>query len=225
MAIQTHFSPGEWYHCYNRGVDKRITFESEKDYERFLQILYLSNSSKRIHRSDFGPVSTEKILTTPRDTPLVEIGAFCLMPNHFHILLKEINEGGITSFMQKVGTAYTMYFNIKNERAGNLFMKPFRALHVSEDRYFQHVINYIHCNPAELYERGWKFGSVKNLKRLKDKLLAYPYSSFAIYKNNLHSLRAILTKEVFNIVRQSTPQQMLKEALEYYATVNGKATP
>lgn len=217
MANRTPFAPDEWYHCYNRGIDKRITFESERDFERFLQILYLSNSLERIHRSDLASASTEKILTTPRGSPLVEIGAFCLMHNHFHLLLKEITEGGISIFMQKVGIAYTLYFNIKNERTGNLFNKPFKSRHVSEDRYFQHVINYIHCNPAEPCEPGWKNGVVKNMKQLHKKLLAYPYSSFAAHSDKFHRLRSILGEEVFDIAKQTPPEQILQEALEYYA--------
>ncbi len=217
MANRTPFAPGEWYHCYNRGVDKRVTFESERDFERFLQILYLSNSLERIHRSDLSSASTEKILTTPRGVPLVEIGAFCLMHNHFHLLLKEITEGGISIFMQKVGIAYTLYFNIKNARTGNLFNKPFKSRHVPEDRYFQHVINYLHCNPAELYEPGWKNGVVKNMKQLHRKLLAYPYSSFGAHSDKTHSLRPILGEEVFDIAKQIPPEQMLQESLEYYA--------
>ena len=146
------------------------------------------------------------------------------MHNHFHLLLKEIVEGGISTFMHKVGTAYTMYFNIKNERTGNLFNKPFKSRHVLVDRYFQHVINYIHCNPAELYEPGWKHGVVKNMKQLHKKLLAYPYSSFDAHSDTRNRLRPILGKEVFDIAKQTPPGQMLQEALEYYAQA-GKATP
>ena len=83
-----------------------------------------------------------------------DILAYCLMPNHFHLLLQDALPagGGISKFMQKVGTAYTMYFNASRERAGNLFVKPFRSKHVSDDRYFKRVAQYIHFNPIELME-------------------------------------------------------------------------
>lgn len=152
MAMRkTQFAIGEWYHCYNRGVDKRITYEDSLDYFRFLEQLYLANSELPLRRDDIGPQDFEKILKIPRDETLVAIGAFCLMPNHFHLVLKEIMEGGITMFMQKLGTAYTMYFNARYERVGSLFVKPFRSKHIDTDRYFQYLINYLHCNPAELY--------------------------------------------------------------------------
>lgn len=225
MAIRTiPFTPDEWYHIYNRGVDKRITFESKRDYERFLQNLYLNNTTERLHRSDLGSSSTEKILSIPRSEPLVDVGAFCLMPNHYHLLLKEVRPGGISAFMHKLGTAYTSYFNIKNERTGNLFMKPFRSRHIPDDIYFQHVINYIHCNPAELFEPGWKNGEVRDIKQLKNKLLVYPYSSLAAHIDTSNQLKPILDEKIFEIARQVPPEQMLKEALEYYSQT-GKATP
>ena len=224
MATREPFAIGEWYHCFNRGVDKRVTFETERDYERFLQVLYLCNSVKPIHRSDLIDASTERVLKTPRSESLVEIGAFCLMPNHFHLLLKEVRPGGITTFMRKVGTAYTMYFNIKKERTGNLFMRPFRSKHVNDDLYFQHSINYIHCNPAELFEHSWKNGVVKNLNALQRKLVNYPYTSFGAYTNKNNILRALLGEKVFDVAEPVSATKMLKEAQEYYLSI-GKVTP
>src|SRR3989344_8357266 len=155
------FQIDEWYHCYNRGIDKRTVFESEDDAERFLQLLYLANSPEEVRLCDLSS-STDKILERPRARTLVSVGAYCLMPNHYHLLLKEIADGGISRFMQKLGTAYTMYFNKKYKRVGNLLTKPFRARHVGEDRSFQRVVDYIHCNAAELTEAGWKKGEVGN---------------------------------------------------------------
>src|SRR3954464_6221238 len=107
------FGVGEWYHCYNRGIEKRITFDDERDYRRFLELLYLANDELPLRRDEIGLRKFEEILTLPRGKKLVSIGAFCLMPNHFHLVLKETSEGGITAFMRKLGTAYTLYFNSK----------------------------------------------------------------------------------------------------------------
>jgi len=177
------FAEGEWYHCYNRGVDKRRIFEKTADYERFLMLLYVANSQKRIHLSDFGrngqgPTLT-KVLAAERGAPLVTLGSYCLMPNHFHLLLRPETKGGVPLFLQKVATGYGMYFNISRERNGTLFQGKFKSKHIPNDVYFRRLINYIHSNPAELYEPGWKLGKVKNEKGLRKKLSFYAFSSLA----------------------------------------------
>jgi putative transposase len=212
------FQMDEWFHCYNRGIDKRTVFESEDDSERFLQILYLANSTDSVHRSNLSQHTTEEIIAMPRKMSLVSVGSYCLMPNHFHLLLKEIIEGGISAFMQKLGTAYTMYFNKKNDRTGNLFTKPFRSRHVGEDRYFQHVVNYIHCNPAENFDPGWKRGVVRNMGRLEEQLLGYRYSSFPDFAAKKRSISAILSGDAFDVYRQTAPRRMLNDARTYYTT-------
>ncbi|HTR18871.1 MAG TPA: transposase [Candidatus Paceibacterota bacterium] len=219
-----HFAVGEWYHCYSRGIEKRKTFVSKRDYERFIQLLYLCNSPRPIHRSNLRNPSLGEVLNIPRQETLVSLGAFCLMPNHFHLLVKEKREQGISRFMQKLGTAYTMYFNIKETRVGGLFTKPFRSRLVGDDRYFQYALQYIHCNPAELYEAGWKEGVVKNMKELEQLLVEYPYGSFGVYQSANHRLRPLLADEVFEIQSQATPARMLREARLYYAE-RVKASP
>jgi len=211
------FAWGEWYHCYNRGVEKRITFEDTRDYHRFLELLYLANDEMPLRREDVGELALGDVLLTPRGKRLVAIGAFCLMPNHFHLVLKEIVEGGITSFMRKMGTAYTLYFNARHGRGGNLFLKPFKSRHVSDDRYFQHLINYVHCNPAALYEPEWKRRHVVDPQFLGDRIVAYPYSSLNSHRDEHATTRAILDTEVFSIVRMVPIQKMLQDALRYSA--------
>lgn len=213
---KTPFAVDEWYHCYNRGVDKRTTYEDDSDYYRFLEHLYLANNDVPIRRDAISARNFDKILQIPRENPIVAIGAFCLMPNHFHLMLKEIVDGGITLFMQKLGTAYTMYFNARYERNGNLFVKPFKSRHIDSDRYFQHLINYIHCNPAELYEHGWKTGNVKDTNTLIEKLIEYPYSSLGAYENASLPIRSILDETFFDTARRSSCKQMIKEAQEFY---------
>ena len=129
-------------------------------------------------------------------------------------------EGGISRFMQKLGTAYTMYFNIKHERTGNLFVKPFRSRHIGEDRYFQRVVNYIHCNAAELFEPGWKRGVVKNMHRLEQRLRTYRYSSFPDYAGERRALRLILSDDGFETFRNTAPRKMLEDSRAYYADIS-----
>lgn len=211
------FTEGEWYHCYNRGIEKRSTFDGTRDYHRFLELLYLANDESPLRHEDIGIRTFTEVLTMPRGKKLVAVGAFCLMPNHFHLVLKEVSEGGITAFMRKVGTAYTMYFNSRHERTGNLFLKPFKSRHVATDRYFQHLINYVHCNPAVLYEPEWKTRSVVDPQFLGERIEAYPYSSLRIHSGASTPTSSIVDAEIFSIVRATPVQKMLREALQYSA--------
>jgi putative transposase len=211
------FVVGEWYHCYNRSIEKRIAFEDPREYYRFLELLYLANDEFPLRRDDIGVRKFEEVLNIPRGKKLVSIGAFCLMPHHFHLVLKEIREGGITAFMRKIGTAYTLYFNSRHERVGNLFLKPFQSLHVSTDRSFQHLISYVHCNPAALYESNWKTSHVVDPRFLRERMAAYPYSSLGAHEGAHTPIGAILDAEIFSVVRTVPIQKMLQEARQYCA--------
>ncbi len=137
----------EIYHVYNRGTDKRKIFSNNKDYERFLALLYLSNGTSAVHISNHQGSTLMDLLGLEKGNRLVDIGAYCLMPNHFHLLLRQRSENGISKFMQKLTTGYTMYFNTRYERNGTLFQGKFKSSHVAEDRYLKYLISYIHLNP------------------------------------------------------------------------------
>lgn len=189
MSRANVFSIGEWYHCYNRGVDKRKIFLERNDYERFLALLYFANSPEAVHlehkgRGRTSPSWLDETQLTERQDTLVDIGAYCLMSNHFHLVLRERTEGGITTFMRKVGTGYTMYFNKRNERTGPLLGGKFRARHVSDEQYLKRVINYVHANPVEITEPEWKEGIIRNEAKTKDFLRKYNYSSLPAYTEN-----------------------------------------
>src|SRR3989338_10765575 len=179
------FLSGEWYHCYNRGVDKRQIFMDENDYERFLMLLYAANNVEAVHISNFEHRSKSKTLTEvlriKRKGRLVDLAAFNLMRTHTHFLLREFAQGGITSFMRKLGTAYTMYFNIRYERTGSLFQGAFKAKHISDDQYFNRIFSYIHSNHAEYVEPKWKQGIIRDEEALKKFLIEYRYSSLPEY--------------------------------------------
>jgi putative transposase len=150
MAPRAPFAPGEWYHCYHRGVDKRRVFTDEAEYRRLELLLYMCNGVEHVHPSNVIR-SPEEIFIDPaieRGEPLVHIGAYALMPNHIHLLMREARPGGISAFMQKVLTGYTMYFNKKHARTGPLFAGVFKSKHVADDRYFKRAWSYIHLNPG-----------------------------------------------------------------------------
>ena len=106
---RTPFAPNEWYHCFTRGVDKRIVFEDVADFNRFTELLYLANSSETIDRGRVQHLTHTDIFSVPRGVPFVSIGAYCLMNNHPHLLVRENIESGISKFMHKVFTGYTMF--------------------------------------------------------------------------------------------------------------------
>ncbi len=199
MSRSITFATGEYYHLYNRGTDKRKIFLDKTDQERFLSLLFLCNSGIPIHRSDHQGTSLEKILSIPRETTLVDIGAYCLMPNHFHLLVHEQTEGGISLFMHKLATAYTMYFNQRHERRGSLFEGTFRAQHAAGDEYLKYLFAYIHLNPIGIIEDEWKEHHVKNRKKAEDFLASYPYSSYLDYADtkNERSEHTIINKLAF----------------------------
>ena len=178
MERKLPFVEGQFYHLYNRGVDKRTIFTSVMDYKRFMMLLYLANSNENVRIANIVQYhSYEEILTMDRGTPLVAIGAFCLMPNHFHLLLTPLVEGGISKFMLKLQTGYSMYFNTKYNRTGTLFQGPFKSEHADEDTYLKYLFSYIHLNPAKLRDKNWKENIKTNNKGLKNYIETYPYSS------------------------------------------------
>ena len=113
MSIRkVNFALGEYYHIYNRGNSKQVIFKNKIDYQRFIYLLFLCNSLKNLRVNDI----SRDFFNFDQEKQLVSIGAWVLMPNHFHILLTEKMEGGISKFMQKLSTAYSMYFNSKYKR-------------------------------------------------------------------------------------------------------------
>lgn len=181
MERKTKLEMEEFYHIYNRGVEKRKIFQVYSDYKRFLALLYIANSDQPLHIKDFGYMSLEKIFKQNRGEPLVAIGAYCLMPNHFHLLLTPLVDGGISKFMLKLQTGYSMYFNKKNDRVGPLFQGTFKSKHIVDDLYLKYIYAYTHLNPAKLKNPNWKTQSKNFLNQLKKFIAEYPYSSLQEY--------------------------------------------
>ena len=189
------FTPGEYYHLYNRGVDKRNIFTREPDYERFLTLLYACNGTRGVDLDEQGKsIGTLLKNQINRGEPLIDICSYVLMPNHFHVMVREIREGGVGRFMQKFGVAYTSYFNKKYDRTGSLFQGTYKARHGSKDPYCSYVISYIHLNPIKLVEPKWKETGIINRKSAEKFLLQYKYSSYLDYCGNSRVESLILNK-------------------------------
>lgn len=180
MARTFSFAPEEFYHIYNRGTEKRNIFTFRSDRDRFLMLLYLANQDSPVDLKLQGSTLLE-IVEHRTSGPLVDIAAYCLMPNHFHLLIREVEEGGVSKFMQKITTGYTMYFNKKHDRNGSLFQGRFKATHVTDDRYLRYLISYIHLNPIKLIEPKWKEIGIVDQTRAEQYLETYPQSSYLDY--------------------------------------------
>jgi len=197
MSRNVIFSPQEYYHCYDRGTEKRKIFLDKKDHERFTHLLFVCNSKNKIHLSDYKGRSFNDIFDIDRNETLVDIGAYCLMPNHFHLLLKEKEDKNISLFMQKLMTAYTMYFNKKYNRTGSLFESRFRAQHLDKDRYLKYMFSYINLNPMKIINSKWKEEGIKNKSQAKKFLHEYKYSSYSDYMGEKRTQEIILNRKSF----------------------------
>lgn len=173
------FVNGEFYHIYNRGNSKQKIFLDTKDYYRFVDLLYAVNREEKFNFAD--SLKGISVYEKPLGSQLVAIGAYCLMPNHFHILITPLVEEGVSKFMQKLSTAYVMYFNQKYKRVGALFEGKFKSQYAGDDRYLKYLFSYIHLNPLKLIQKDWKEKGIKNKKEAFSYLSEYQHSSFFDY--------------------------------------------
>ena len=130
---------GEYYHIYNRGVDKRDIFIDLKDLGRFKESIKLFNQIEGIGSLELHHKQMRALDSHPqiKSNPLVAIVSFSINPNHFHFILKQLIDGGIAKFLQKLQGGYTYYFNQKNQRSGSLFQGTFKSKLISGDDYFK----------------------------------------------------------------------------------------
>lgn len=166
---KTEFANGEYYHIYNRGVDKREVFLCEKDYLRFLICMNLLNDERdglmemwrNILKTNPRAKLSEIRELSSKGNALVEFTAYCLNPNHYHFILKQVDEKGIEKFMHKLSTGYTNYFNKKYNRSGSLFQGPFKSIHINSNEHLLHLSVYVSANHAihNYPEKNWPYSS------------------------------------------------------------------
>ena len=180
-SIKTYIENG-FYHIYNRGVEKRRIFLDNQDYQVFLSYLkiYLSpieesinnlqNNNELINR--YKNIQISRLYTLNNFFKKINLVCYVLMPNHFHLELRQTNKKEIEIFMRSLITKYTMYFNRKYKRVGPLFQGRYKAVLILGEEYQLHLSRYIHLNPMELL--------IKN-----QQLQSYPWSSYPSYVGNL----------------------------------------
>ncbi len=175
----------EFIHVLNRGVDKRKIFLDTQDYFRFVHDLFEFNDQQRVNTTFYAfkksnDIASRNIENRHRKL-LVFVHAFCLMPNHFHLLLSPLVEDGITRFMKKLDMGYAKYFNEKYERKGALFEGRYKSVLVTKESHFIHLPFYIHLNPLDLITPEWRNGEIINPKKSRKFLESYRWSSFLDY--------------------------------------------
>ena len=197
---------GETYHILNRGISHQPTCRNKRDFDRAIETLrYYQNVRLPLRFSRFISLTAkerEEIIRkkVAEKRFLVEIIAYCLMPTHFHLILKQKRDNGISSFMSKFTNSHTRYFNVKNRRHGPLFQGKFKAVRVKSEAQLLHLSRYIHLNPYSSY-------IIKNVQEIEN----YPYSSFREYLGK--SKIEICQKE--DILNQSrSPSSYKKFVLE-----------
>ena len=178
-----NFANGEFYHVYNRGVDRRITYRCDEDYLRFFESLRVFNTTQDAGAAISFHKRCQQVY--PLDDQLVRVHVFSLMPNHFHLLVQQVRDGGISQFLQRFGTSYTKFFNKSEGRTGALFENVFKARHINSDAYLLHITRYIHLNLLSTIGIDWKSDGVTDTRVALDFLVSSPWSSFFYYYNNI----------------------------------------
>jgi putative transposase len=209
---------GEIYHIYNRGVDKRDIFMDDEDRIRFLHDLYEFNDSNPTIKLDYflsdnnSEVGLPNIKREPRKI-LVEILAYCLMDNHFHMIVRQKAENGITEFMRKLGTGYTNYFNKKYERSGSLFQGRFKSICIKSNSHLMYLPMYIHLNPLDFKFHEWRKKKIKNYKEATQFLDSYRWSSYMDYTGQ-KNFPSLINKD-FILSRVGSEEKFKKENREW----------
>lgn len=196
----------EFFHVLNRGVDKRIIANNDRDRHRFMQGLYLYNDKNLLDKNT-KRLTSKPNLFTERD-PLVNIHAFCLMDNHYHLLLSPIDDDlrHLSAFMRKLNMGYAKYFNEKYERTGALWQGKYKKIRIENDSHFQYIPYYIHLNPLDYKFPEWRGGKLTKHNEALTFLDSYRWSSFLDY-NGIKNYSSITDKGVLKNILGSRDQQ------------------
>ncbi len=192
------------YHIFNRGVERRPVFTDVKEYQHFVDALWFYRFPHKLRLSFFFALSAAErqlfrhSLEDQEQNKSITLLAYCLMPNHFHLIVKQNQKTGVTSFVANITNSYTKYFNTKHKRPGSLFQGPFKAVRVETDEQLLHLSRYVHINPITA-------GIIQ-----ADALSKYKWSSFPEYENqNVPSLCETTWMTEFFSIRAKYKQFLL----------------
>ncbi len=206
------------YHVLNRGVEKRDIFMDEKDYLRFVHDLWEFNDENltpRVHHSFIKSLKNSGFVNPnlqSKGKRIVDVHGWCLMKNHYHLLLSECIEGGLTLFLRKLNVGYANYFNEKYKRVGSLFQGRTKKIHVNSDAYFLHILNYVHFNPLDYMTeaRGWRERHLESPKKAQQYLMKYRWSSYPDYCGT-RNFPSLITTDIFG----EAPEKFKRRIFDY----------
>ncbi|MFH1968057.1 MAG: transposase [bacterium] len=189
MFRKEKFAPGEYYHIYNRTILNTPLFKDKSNCNKLIQAFLLANSTKASEAFLFlknnKNASIEDALEIINNgKKLVDVVCYAIMPDHYHLLLREKLGGGITSFIHRCNISVAKYINTKTDRRGPLFESLFKSKHISTNNYLLHLSLYIHLNPLDfLMGKQWRKHKIKNWNQIKNNFIDYPYSSLKTFLN------------------------------------------
>ncbi len=220
---KTEFKNEEYYHIYNRGVDKREVFLDTEDYVRFLnsmrefndestyeQRMYERNVASKELSSQIEELSSFDVV---RLDNLVEIICYCVNPNHYHLILKQLRSDGVKTFMHKIGTGYTNYFNKKYKRSGSLFQGPFKSIHIDSNEYLLYLSAYVNKNN---FIHGynlvdWKYSSLLDYLGKRAGTLCNKESIMVQFNNDIERYKEFLENNALYLKEKKESTKYLLE--------------
>lgn len=205
------------YHLLNRGVEKRTIFMDSGDYARFVHDLYEFNGAKpalnagRTYNAASNQMIDLRNQSFQREK-IVDLHGWCLMKNHYHLLLSEIVDGGLTKFIRKLNVGYANYFNEKYKRQGTFFQGRTKRIRINSNAHHLHILNYIHLNPLDYLSGGqnWRRLEIEDRERARQYLEKYRWSSYNDYCGR-KNFPSILSTEVFG----ERPEKFESKTLSY----------
>ncbi len=207
-----NFAIGEYYHIYSRTILNSTEFKDYKNAKRLEQAFLIANSTKsgeafQLMRNDKNASQEDILGILNKGEKLVDVLCYTIMPDHYHLLVREVKENGIKNFIQKCNTSIAKYINIKKDRRGPLFESRFKSKHINTNEYLLHLSLYIHLNPLDfLAGKEWRKHAVNNWVSVRPKLLDYQWSSLKSFldplKKNLVVSGMEIIKEQFNDVKE-----------------------
>ncbi|OGE64292.1 hypothetical protein A3I48_03635 [Candidatus Daviesbacteria bacterium RIFCSPLOWO2_02_FULL_36_7] len=187
------------YHIFNRGVAKLPIFTDKRDYNRFLQTIYYYQFQGP--KPKFSQLNRFKDFKFEKNKKIVEIFCYCLMPNHYHFLIRQLQENGISEFINKISNSYTKYFNTRHNRVGHLLQGQFKAVRIEHEEQLIHVSRYIHLNPIVSF-------LIKDLRE-------YQWSSYTTYIG-LQTNKICTREFILSIFKtQQKYEQFVLDQVEY----------
>jgi len=197
------FANGEFYHVFNRGVDKRPIFGRTQDFNRFLQSMEEFNTIQPIGSIYENSFLDQSVKLKRKKAKLVNIICYCLNLNHYHLILEQLVEGGISRYMKSLGGGFTKYFNGQHKRNGVLFQGQFKAKHIDTNEYLLHASAYVNLNnlahkhAGNAFRSSWdEYCNDSTRKLCKPKIILDQFKNKNEYKNfATSSLKDILERK------------------------------